>query len=39
MSDKIKVISAFDGRCVLNDIGLHISRRWEGRGDSVVFTK
>jgi len=39
MSDKIKVISAYDGRCGIDNVGLHISRRWQGRGDSVVFTK
>lgn len=39
MSDKIKVISAYDGRCGIDNVGLHISRRWQGRGDSVVFTR
>ena len=39
MSDKIKVISAFDGRCGIDNMRLNISRRWEGRGDSVLFTK
>ena len=39
MSDKVKVISNFDGRCGIDNLSLHISRRWRGRGDSVIFTK
>ena len=39
MSDKIKVISAVDGRCVVNNRDLGIRRQWQGRGASVTFTK
>ena len=39
MSDKIKVISAVDGRCVINNRDLGIRRQWQGRGASVIFTK
>lgn len=39
MSDKVKVISEFNGRCVIENSDLHISRVWQGRGDSVLFTK
>lgn len=39
MSDKVKVISAVDGRCVINNRDLSIKRQWQGRGSSVVFTK
>lgn len=39
MSDKIKVISQVDGRCGIDNADLHISRRWQGRGDAVLFTK
>lgn len=39
MSDKIKVISAIDGRCGIDNADLHISRRWPNRGAVVTFTK
>ena len=39
MSDKIKVISMTNGRCVLNSRDLGIKRLWPGRGSSVIFTK
>ena len=39
MSDKIKVISAIDHRCGIDNADLHISRRWPGRGSVVTFTK
>lgn len=39
MSDKIKVISAANGRCVINNRDLGIRRIWPGRGSVVVFTK
>ena len=37
--DKIKVISAIDHRCGIDNADLHISRRWPGRGSVVTFTK
>lgn len=39
MSDKIKVISEFNGRCVIENADLRISRVWPARGSSVLFTK
>lgn len=39
MSDKIKVISAARGRCVINNRDLGIRRIWQARGDVVLFTK
>ncbi len=39
MTDKIKVISAANGRCVINNRDLGIRRIWPGRGSVVVFTK
>ena len=39
MSDKIKVISAARGRCVINNRDLGIRRIWQARGDAVLFTK
>jgi phage terminase Nu1 subunit (DNA packaging protein) len=39
MSDKIKVISTYDGRCGIDDADLRISRRWPARGAVVTFTK
>lgn len=39
MSDKVKVISAVEGRCGIDNEDLHISRRWPNRGSSVTFTK
>lgn len=39
MSDKIKVISAARGRCVINNRDLGIRRVWQSCGDAVLFTK
>lgn len=39
MSEKIKVISALDHRCGIDNADLHISRRWAGRGAVVTFEK
>ena len=39
MSDKIKVISEFNGRCVIENPDLRISRVWPARGAVVLFTK
>ena len=39
MSDKIKVISAANGRCVINNRDLGIRRIWPGRGSVITFTK
>lgn len=39
MSDKIKVISAVDGRCGIDNLDLKISRRWPARGSVVTFTR
>lgn len=39
MSDKIKVISEFNGRCVIENPDLRISRVWPARGAAVLFTK
>lgn len=39
MSDKIKVISEFNGRCVIENADLRISRVWPARGSSVLFSK
>ena len=39
MSDKIKVISAARGRCIINNRDLGIRRIWQARGDVVLFTK
>ena len=39
MSDKIKVISAVNHRCGIDNADLHISRRWPGRGSVVTFDK
>ena len=39
MSDKIKVISAANGRCVINNRDLGVRRIWPGRGSVVTFTK
>ena len=38
MLDKIKVISAVNGRCVINNRDLQLKRVWQGRGDVVTFT-
>lgn len=39
MSDKIKVISAVNGRCGIDNADLRISRRWPQRGAYVMFEK
>ena len=39
MSDKVKIISAFDGRCGIDNADLHISRRWPARGSVVTLDK
>lgn len=39
MSDKIKVISQYDGRCGIDNSDLRISRRWPARGSYVMFDK
>lgn len=39
MSDKIKVTSAANGRCVINNRDLGMRRIWPGRGSVVMFTK
>lgn len=39
MSDKVKVISQFNGRCGIDNHDLHISRRWPARGSYVTFDK
>ena len=39
MSDKVKIVSAFDGRCGIDNSDLHISRRWPARGSSVLMDK
>lgn len=39
MSDKVKIISSFDGRCGIDNSDLHISRRWPGRGAVVTLDK
>ena len=39
MSDKVKVISQYDGRCGIDNSDLRISRRWPARGSHVMFDK
>lgn len=39
MADKVKVISAVNGRCGIDNNDLHISRRWPARGSFVMFDK
>lgn len=39
MSEKIKVISMFNGRCGIDNSDLHISRRWPARGSYVAFDR
>ena len=39
MTDKVKVICASNGRCVVNSRELNIKRIWRGRGDVVIFSK
>ena len=36
---KIKVVCQANCRCGIDDIGLHISRRWAGNGAVVTFDK
>ncbi len=38
MTDKVKVISSVNGRCVVNNRDLQLKRVWQGRGDVVTFT-
>ena len=39
MSNKIKVISQKNGRCIVNNRDLSIKRVWPNRGSSILFTK
>lgn len=39
MSDKVKVISQYNGRCGIDNGDLRISRRWPARGSHVMFDK
>lgn len=39
MTDKVKVICASNGRCVINSRELNIRRIWRRRGDVVIFSK
>ena len=39
MSDKVKVIIQYNGRCGIDNGDLHISRRWPARGSYVMFDK
>lgn len=39
MSDKVKVISQYNGRCGIDNADLHISRRWPARGSYIMFDK
>jgi len=39
MSDKVKVISQYNGRCGIDNPDLHISRRWPARGSQVTIDK
>ena len=39
MTNKVKVICASNGRCVINSRELNIRRIWRGRGDVVIFSK
>ena len=39
MSEKVKVISQFDGRCGIDNTDLHISRRWPARGSVITFDR
>jgi hypothetical protein len=38
-TNKVKVISSFDGRCGIDNADLRISRRWPARGSSVEIDK
>ena len=37
MSDKVKVISQYNGRCGIDNSDLRISRRWPARGSYVTM--
>lgn len=37
--NKVKVVCQANCRCGIDDIGLHISRRWAGNGAAVTFDK
>ena len=39
MSDKVKVISQYNGRCGIDNSDLRISRRWPARGSYVTIDK
>lgn len=39
MSEKVKVVSAVNGRCVINNRDMGIKRQWPGRGSVITFTK
>ena len=39
MSEKVKVISQYNGRCGIDNADLRISRRWPARGSYVMFDK
>ena len=39
MSEKVKVISQYNGRCGIDNSDLHISRRWPARGSQVTIDK
>ena len=39
MSDKVKVISQYNGRCGIDNSDLRISRRWPARGSYVTMDK
>ena len=39
MSDKVKVISQYNGRCGIDNPDLRISRRWPARGSYVTIDK
>ena len=39
MGQKVKIISAFDGRCGIDNSDLRVSRRWAGRGAAVTLDK
>ena len=39
MSDKVKVISQYNGRCGIDNSDLRISRRWPARGSYVMIDK
>ena len=39
MSDKVKVISQYNGRCGIDNSDLRISRRWPARGSYVTMDR